>query len=105
MAKSEVTIPLRIADMHVLKTEINKQGEVIITVESTKKGTACRWCGERLTKSYGYDKWMQVRHLPVFRRPTYLRYRPKRYQCTKSKKPWTTPERLEWHEQGSDHTM
>jgi transposase len=105
MAKSEVTIPLGIPDVRVLKTEINKQGEVIITVESTKKGTTCRWCGEKSTKSHGYDKWVQVRHLPVFGRPTYLRYRPKRYQCTKCEKPRTTTERLDWHEQGSGHTM
>jgi hypothetical protein len=36
MAKPQVTIPLDISDVHVLKSEINRAGELIITVESTK---------------------------------------------------------------------
>jgi transposase len=47
---------------------------------------------------------VQVRHLPVFGRPTYLRYRPKRYQCEECEKKPTTSQRLDWHEQGSSHT-
>jgi transposase len=63
MAKAEVRVPLGIPEVRVLKTEINKEGELIITIESTKKGTNCRWCGNWITKSHGYDKWVQVRHL------------------------------------------
>ena len=105
MAKTDVTIPLGIPDVRVLKSEINKRGEVIITIESTKKGTTCHWCGQWITKSHGYDKWVQKRHLPVFGRPTYLRYRPKRYQCENCEKKPTTTQRLEWHEKGSQNTM
>jgi transposase len=71
MAKADVTIPLGIPDVRVVKTEINKREEVIITIESTKKGTNCRWCGQWTTKSHGYDQWVEKRHLPVFGRPTY----------------------------------
>lgn len=106
MAKeAEVTVPLGIPEIRVLKTEINKRGELIITVESTKKGTNCRWCGNWITKSHGYDKWVKVRHLPVFGRPTYLRYRPKRYRCEKCEQRPTTTQELEWHEKGSPNTM
>ena len=105
MAKTDVTIPLGIPNVRVLKTEINKRGEVIITIESTKKGTNCRWCGQWTTKSHGYDKWVQKRHLPVFGRPTYLRYRPKRYQCKHCEKKPTTTQRLEWQENDSPNTM
>jgi transposase len=105
MAKADVTIPLGIPDVRVLKTEITKRGEVVITIESTKEGTTCRWCGRWITKSHGYDKWVQERHLPVFGRPTYLRYRPKRYQCEECEKQPTTTQRLDWHEKGSPHTM
>jgi len=67
MAKeAEITVPLGIPEIQVLKTEINKKGELIITIESTKKGTNCRWCGNWITKSHGHDQWVQVRHLPVF---------------------------------------
>jgi len=92
MAKeAENTVPLGIPEIQVLKTEINKKGELIITIESTKKGTNCRWCGNWITKSHGHDQWVQVRHLPVFGRPAYLRYWLKRYRCEKcEKKPATT---------------
>jgi hypothetical protein len=33
---AQVTVPLGIPDIRVLKTEINERGELIITVESTK---------------------------------------------------------------------
>ena len=48
---------------------------------------------------------MTVRHLPVFGRPTYLRYRPKRYQCQACGGHPTTTERLDWHEANSPHTF
>ena len=106
MAKeAEITVPLGISEIRVLKTEINKRGELIITIESTKKGTNCRWCGNWITKSHGHGQWVEVRHLSVFSRPTYLRYRPKRYRCEKCEKKPTTTQRLEWHEKGSPNTI
>jgi len=105
MAKTDVTVPLGIPDVRVMKTEINKRGEVIITIESTKKGTNCHWCGQWITKSHGYDQWVMKRHLPVFGRPAYLRYRPKRYQCEHCEKKPTTTQRLDWQENGSPNTM
>jgi transposase len=57
------------------------------------------------TKPHGHDEWVQVRHLPVFGRPTYLRYRPRRYRCEKCEKKPTTTQKLVWHEKGSPNTM
>jgi len=105
MAKAEVKIPLGIPDVRVLKTEINDRGEVIITIESTKEGTRCRQCGKWITKPHGVDEWVQVRHLPVFGRPTYLRYQPRRYRCTHCEKKPTTTEELNWHGKGSSKTL
>jgi hypothetical protein len=34
MAKAQVTVPLDISDVRVLKTEMNKEGELIITIET-----------------------------------------------------------------------
>ncbi len=105
MTKEQITLPLDIPDVRVLKTEINTVGEVIITVESTKKETRCRKCGRTITKFHGYDEWMQVRYLPVFGRPSYLRYRPRRYQCQECADQATTTQRLDWHERGSQFTL
>ena len=76
MAKAQITIPLDIPDVRVLQTTMGEQGEIIITIESTKKGTACRKCGRWIRKLHGQDEWVTIRHLPAFGRMSYLRYRP-----------------------------
>jgi len=105
MAKAQVTIPLDIPEVRVLKSEINKAGELMITVESTKETTVCRRCGRIIEKFHGYDDWVKLRYLPVFGRPTYLRYRPKRYRCEYCNGQPTTSQRLDWHEPNSPNTF
>jgi transposase len=104
MAKTEVTIPLGIPDVRVLKSETGERGEIIITIESIKTGTVCRKCGKWITKLHGQDAWITIRHLPVFGRPSFLRYRPKRYQCSDCEGQPTTTQSLEWHEANSPHS-
>lgn len=105
MSKAQVTVPLDIPDVRVLKTELNERGELIITVESLKKGTSCRRCGRWISKLHGHDDWVQLRHLPVFGRPSYLRYRPRRYQCLDCEGHPTTTQRLDWHDPHSPHSF
>ena len=45
------------------------------------------------------------RHLPVFGHATYLRYRPKRYQCQDCEGHPTTTQNLEWHDANSPHSF
>lgn len=105
MKRAQVTVPLDIPDVRVLSTEINKVGELILTIESVKEGTICRQCGREIRKRHGYDEWALIRHLPVFGRPSYLRYRPRRYQCMECEGHPTTTQRLEWRESDSPHSM
>lgn len=105
MKRAQVTVPLDIPDVRVLSTEINKVGELIITIESSKEGTICRQCGREIRKRHGYDEWTIIRHLPVFGRPSYLRYRPRRYQCLECEGHPTTTQRLEWRESNSPHSI
>lgn len=105
MAKAQVTIPLGIPDVRVLQTALGERGELIITIESTKEGTSCRKCGKWITKLHGRDEWVTIRHLPVFGRPSFLRYRPKRYQCRDCEGYPTTTEKLEWQEANSPHSF
>jgi transposase len=105
MAKAQVTVPLDIPDVRVLKTEINPQGELIITIESSKVGTPCRICGRWIDKFHGHDEWVKLRHLPVFGRPSYLRYRPRRYQCLTCENHPTTTQRLDWQDSNSPHSF
>lgn len=105
MVQVMVSVPLDIPDVRILSTEVNAQQELVITVESTKASIPCSRCGGRLDKVHGQDEWVTVRHLPVFGRPTYVRYRPKRYQCQRCEGHPTTTERLAWHASNSPHTM
>jgi transposase len=105
MKRAQVTVPLDIPDVRVLGTEINKVGELIITIESSKEGTNCRECGREIRKRHGYDEWTMIRHLPVFGRPSYLRYRPRRYQCLECDGHPTTTQRLDWRESNSPDSI
>jgi len=105
MAKTQIKIPLDIPDVRVLQTSVSERGEIIITVESTKAGTRCRQCGKWITKLHGRDVWVVIKHLPAFGRPSYLRYRPHRYECQDCEGHPTTSEGLEWHDPKSPHSF
>ena len=42
--------------------------------------------------------------LPAFGRPSYLRYRPRRYQCQDCELYPTTTQSLDWHAANSPHS-
>ncbi len=104
MSTAQITIPLDIPDVRVLQTQLTKQGEFIITVESTLDSARCRCCGRQIRKSHGRDDWLLVRHLPILGHPVYVRYRPKRYRCEVCDGKPTTTQLLSWHEPNSSHT-
>ena len=98
-----ITVPLGIPDVKVLGVDLNERGDVIITVESTQGDTHCQHCGRKITKFHGHERWIELRHLPVLGRRTYIRLRPKRYECD-SCGGKTTVQRLDWYETKSPHT-
>src|SRR5215216_2352452 len=99
-----ISIPLDIPDLRVLQTELTKEGELILTVESTLTTTTCRRCGSTISHRHGLDEPRLLRHLPSFGRVVYLRIRPKRFCC-----PWcdghpTTTQQLDWYDPNALHT-
>jgi transposase len=97
--KTQISIPLEIPNVKVLGTEFTKEGELMITIESTKAETRCHRCGREIRKIHGYEQWVVIRYLPVFERNSYLRYRPKRYYCADCDA--TTTQSVDWHEPNS----
>jgi transposase len=97
MDETQVAIPLGIPDVRVLQTIVNKQGAIVITIESTRTGTKCRKCKKWITKRQGQEEWVTIRHLSVFGHPTFLRYRPHRYQCPDCEG-YPTIQHLEWQD-------
>ncbi len=104
MMDNSIQIPLDLPDVRVLEVSKTKEGDWLIRVESTLKGTNCRKCGRSITHFHGYDHAIRLRHLPIFEQPVYLEFRPKRYQCTDCQGKPTTTQRLSWHELRSPNT-
>jgi transposase len=99
-----ISVPLDIADVRVLQTELTKTGELILTVENTLSSTTCRRCGRTITERHGQDEPRLLRHLPILGHVVYLRIRPKRFRC-----PWceghpTTTQQLDRYDQDALHT-
>jgi transposase len=98
-----ITVPLGIPDVEVLSVDLNERGDVIVTVQSTQVGTMCQHCGRKITKLHGHDRWIELRHLPILGRRTYIRLQPKRYECDSCGGKSTT-QSLDWYESKSAHT-
>ena len=90
-------IPLDIPDVTIESVETNRAGHLEITVKSTLEGTPCRQCGQTTTKLYGEDREIRLRHLSILGRQTYIRLRPRRYQCPSCEGHPTTTQPLVWY--------
>src|SRR5512142_1965 len=95
---------LNLPKVRVLNSEFSGQGDLIIRVESTQRGTTCRRCGREIDQIHGYDRALRLRHWPLFERRVYLELRPKRYRCGHCEGGPTTTQRCSWYEPNSSYT-
>ncbi len=102
-SRNLITLPLDIPDVDVLSVDVNKHGDYIVTVESRQNSAICQDCGAEITKSNGYGREIELRHLPILGHRLYIRLRPKRYECPNCKGK-TTTQKLDWYEEKSPHT-
>ena len=61
-------IPLDIPNIRLLSSRNGERGELILEVESHLNTTKCRHCGKAIIEFHGYDRPIQLRHLPIFER-------------------------------------
>jgi transposase len=97
-------IPLDIEDVKIEAVEFTPHNEIIITVTSTVEGTLCHRCGKKITTAYGCGREITLRHLPILGKPTYIRIKPKRYQCPYCGDHPTSTQKLSWYDARSPHT-
>ena len=102
-SRNMISLPLDIPNVDVRSVEMNKRGDYIITVESTRVGTICQHCGRKITKSNGYGRWIELRHSSILGHRVYIRLRPRRYECPHCAGK-TTTQTLDWYETKSPHT-
>ena len=101
---SQITIPLDIPDVAVVKTEITADRKFIITVESQVETTECGICHREIKCSYGHGGEIELRHLAILGYKTYIRLKPRRGQCQTCETKPTTTQQLKWYESRSPHT-
>ena len=95
---------LDIPDIEIQEVIKDRNGNYIVTVTSTKKGSDCHKCGGHIDKPYGYGEWIILRHLPIFGREVYIRIRLPKYQCTNCDGKPTTTQQVEWFDRKSGCT-
>ncbi len=76
---------------------------IYIQVESTKSEILCKKCGKP-TKPKGVGKEIQLRHLAVLGKASYITIKPKRGICENCDDHPTTTQSLEWYEPNGRHT-
>ncbi len=103
MVKVQISLPLDIEEVEVLKVEVEAE-TIHIQVESTLKDARCEQCGRNIRTVHGYGEWVTVQHLPSFGRKVFIQYRAKRYECPYCENHPTTRQQLSWHEPHSPPT-
>lgn len=97
-------IPLDVAGVNIEGIEFTEEGEIFVTITSTIEGTACHICGQEIAERYGENREIILRHLSILGKPTFLKFRPRRYRCAHCKAQPTTTQKLPWYEPRSPHT-
>lgn len=97
-------VELDIPEVQITKVEMDKNGNLMITVESEVEGTHCHKCGKKITKPHGQDQKITLRHLSILGRKTYICIYPKRYQCTHCSGNPTSTQNLSWYDLKSPQT-
>ena len=97
-------IPLDIENVKIEQVNFTQHNTIMITVTSTLESTFCHRCGKEIHDFYGYNREIELRHLSILGRPTYLRIKPKRYRCPYCQDHPTTTQKLSWYDARSPHT-
>lgn len=98
-----IQLPLDSPEVEVLATEFRPEGARLIRLESTRQSAGCSRCGCEIHRFHGYDRPIQLRHLPLLERCVYLELRPKRYRCPHCEGRPTTTQRCDWYDPNSPH--
>jgi transposase len=103
-APASIQVPLDIADVEVLRTEVRPDGTLLIGVESRVETTPCGVCGRAIRCTFGHGQEIRLRHLPVLGLETTICIRPRRGRCLDCETEPTTTQVLDWYDQRSPHT-
>jgi len=95
---SEISIPLDLPDVQILGSRSEGAERLIVEIRSALTGTPCRRCGHHTEQFHGYDRTIQLQHLPAFGQEVKIEIRPKRYRCLHCEGAPTSTQRCAWYE-------
>jgi len=93
-----ISIPLNLANVEVISSSTSDDGDIILKVKSTEKGTYCKHCGEYTCNYHSLNKMIRLNHLPAFGTPVYIDFQPIRYQCNNCEGNPTTTQKPSWYQ-------
>ena len=99
-----ITIPLDIEGVQAKHVDVTARNGIRIHVVSTVEGAVCHRCGREIEEIYDHGREIQLGHLPILGRPTYIFIKPRRYGRRDCGGNPTTTQRLPWHEPRSSAT-
>jgi len=94
---------LGLQNVELIKVELNRANEFIITVASTKKEIPCHKCGHP-TEPHGKGQTVRLRHLPILGKKTFIEITPPRGRCTHCDDNPTSTQQADWYDRKSPHT-
>ena len=99
-----ITLPFDVPEVRVLASRVLEDGTRLIEVESTLRTAQCHCCGREIDRFHGFDRPIQLRHLPAFGREVLIEIRPKRYRCPHCAGGPTTTQHCTWYDPNRPHT-
>ena len=94
---------LALEDIEVTDVKINRENEVVIKVNSTKKDIPCHKCGKP-TELYGKGRTLHLRHLSILGKRTIIEITPPRDICKNCDNNPTTTQTLSWFNRNGHQT-
>jgi len=99
-----ITLPFDVPEVRVLASRVLEDSTLLIEVESTLRTAQCHCCGREIDRFHGFDRPIQLRHLPAFGREVLIEIRPKRYRCPHCAGGPTTTQHCTWYDPNRPHT-
>jgi transposase len=93
---------LKLPNVVIKETLIDKENRIILLVESLEKGTPCYKCGREVEAFHGHGEEIVLRHLPLSGNEMFIGIEPKRYHCKDCEA--VTTQRLSWYPPRCSHT-
>ncbi len=93
---------LKLPNIVIKETLVDKDNRVIVLVESIEEGTRCHLCGKEVDAFHGHGEEIVLRHLPLSGNKLFIRIEPKKYHCKDCDA--VTTQRLSWYAQRCSHT-